>query len=386
MILVPAVATALIGTISIRLVWGLLSASPDTIHHYGPHGHGQPGILQSLLDGRPVFFGPRESMALIILILLITVIISILVTNRFLTSFVFRHIREPLDILSEGVDQIGQGHLDHRILYDEPDEFAPVCQAFNGMADRLKSSVEQTKRNEENRRLLLAGISHDLRSPLTSIRAYTEGLLDGVADSEEVRRQYLSTIQRKTDEIDRLVSQVFTYSKLDLSTTGESDARFSPDREILLFLKEQSAEYASRGLLLDAHLVPVWVPGDKALFHRILSNLCENSQKYRTKDPGHMTLSLEVSEARCLFTAWDDGPGVSEEELPRLFDVFYRGDKARRDPSGGSGLGLSIVSRCAEQLNGSIWAEHAASDGLAIRISLPLWEGNIDEEDINHRR
>ena len=373
MILVPVGATALVGIVSVRLLWGLMYASAEEIRHYGPRPHTHPQMALQLFDGHGVFFGPGEAMGTILLILILTSAATILLTNRFLTKFVFRHIREPLDILSDGVIQIGQGNLEHRIRYEAQDEFAPVCQAFNEMASRLKVSVEQTQQNEENRKLLLAGLSHDLRSPLTSLRAYTEGLMDGVAETEADRLKYLKTIHRKTEEIDHLVSQVFTYSKLDLAAAPPRQ-RFRLDRTIVAFLQEHGDDYERRGLVLRTRLCPATIQGDRTMLLRILANLCENSLKYRSHTPAHMTLTLENRGDRCLFTASDDGPGVPEEALPSLFDVFYRGDKARQHPASGSGLGLSIVRRCAAQMGGIVWAENAESGGLCIRIELPLAE------------
>lgn len=140
-------------------------------------------------------------------------------TNRFLTRFVFQKIEEPLEILAHGAEEIGTGNLDFRIQYGQngqQDEFASVCAAFDDMARRLKNSVERTRREEESRKELLASISHDLRSPLTSIRTYMEGLLDGVTQSAEAQTRYLRTIKKKTEEIERMVSQLFLFSKLDL--------------------------------------------------------------------------------------------------------------------------------------------------------------------------
>ena len=314
MILVPVGATALVGIVSVRLLWGLMYASAEEIRHYGPRPHTHPQMALQLFDGHGVFFGPGEAMGTILLILILTSAATILLTNRFLTKFVFRHIREPLDILSDGVIQIGQGNLEHRIRYEAQDEFAPVCQAFNEMASRLKVSVEQTQQNEENRKLLLAGLSHDLRSPLTSLRAYTEGLMDGVAETEADRLKYLKTIHRKTEEIDHLVSQVFTYSKLDLAAAPPRQ-RFRLDRTIVAFLQEHGDDYERRGLVLLTRLCPATIQGDRTMLLRILANLCENSLKYRSHTPAHMTLTLENRGDRCLFTASDDGPGVPEERV-----------------------------------------------------------------------
>lgn len=123
---------------------------------------------------------------------------------------------EPLELLSYGVDQISRGNLDYRLEYSKDDEFLPVCTAFNGMAERLERSVELARRNEENRKELLLDISHDLRSPLTSIRAYVEGLSDGVASTPEMQKRYLDTIKRKTEDIEKMVSALFAYSKLNM--------------------------------------------------------------------------------------------------------------------------------------------------------------------------
>ncbi|MGC4020199.1 MAG: HAMP domain-containing sensor histidine kinase [Muricomes sp.] len=150
------------------------------------------------------------------IVLLFAVFLSILLTNRFLTKFVFQKIERPLDILTDGVRQISDGNLERRIDYKEQDEFAPVCADFNEMAYRLKVSEERTRQHEQSRKELLVGISHDLRSPLTSIRAYVEGLLDGVAKTPESQIGYLEIIKNKAEDIDRMLSKIFLFSKMEL--------------------------------------------------------------------------------------------------------------------------------------------------------------------------
>ena len=373
MILVPAGAAALVGMISIRLIWGMLSASPDMIQRYGKRSGVHPELFMNLFGKHVFFLGPGEAVTVIVVILVITIVVAFFLTNRFLIRFVFRHISEPLEILTRGAEEIGQGHLDYRIGYEGRDEFAPACEAFDEMAGRLKRSVELTQANEENRKLLLAGISHDLRSPLTSIRAYTEGLIDGVADTREGQLQYLRIIQKKSDEIDRLVSQVFLYSKMDLKEEKHLDP-VRLDREIIAFLEEYAQEYADRGLILHAELIPVTVYGDSALLKRIFFNLCENSVKYKSSETGHLDLLLDVKEGNCILSFSDDGPGVKNEELPRLFEIFYRSDAARQNPAGGSGLGLSIVERCAAQMDGRVRADHSPGGGLMISVFLKVCE------------
>jgi signal transduction histidine kinase len=150
------------------------------------------------------------------IVMILGTLAVVFLTNRFLTQFVFRKIEEPLDILAAGVHQIRDGNLDYQINYENKDEFASVCEDFNDMAVRLKESVTMIQKQEKNRKELLAGISHDLRSPLTSIKAYSEGLLDGVAKTPESQKAYLQMIKTKTEEIDRMVSKLFLFSKMDM--------------------------------------------------------------------------------------------------------------------------------------------------------------------------
>ena len=335
------------------------------------------GTRQGHLDS-----GLKVILALAAIGLIFLIFLTILMTNRFLTRFVVRKIEEPLDLLSQGARRLGEGDVDFRIAYAGKDEFAPVCAAFNEMAIRLKESVERTRRDEENRKELLAGISHDLRSPLTSIRAYVEGLLDGVAKTEEAKQRYLRTIRTKAEDIDRLVSQLFLYSKLDLEGVPLEMRSLRLDTFLTAFVEESASDSRTRGMELTAGpLAPVTVSADPEQLHRVLANVLENSIKYKTKAIGHFRITLEENGHLVLA---DDGPGVPEEALPKLFDVFYRSDPARKNPAGGSGLGLAIAAKAVRAMGGAIQACSGPDGGLAIEIMLPK-EENRHAEDPDHR-
>ena len=326
--------------------------------------------------------GLKLAAALSGLMILFAIFLSILLTNRFLTRFVFRRVEEPLELLAAGVRRIGEGDLEYRIDYAGKDEFAPVCDAFNEMAERLKRSVERDRKDEESRKELLAGISHDLRSPLTSIRAYVEGLLDGVAQTEEARQRYLRTIRTKAEDIDRLVSQLFLYSKLDLEGVPMEMRPIRLDKFIAGFVEESAADSRARGLEVTAErLTPATVSADPEQLRRVLSNILENSIKYKTKEMGRLQITLEES-GRLLLA--DDGPGVPEEALPKLFDVFYRSDPARKNPAGGSGLGLAIASKAVRGMGGTIRAYNGPGGGLTIEIILQK-EAEDHAEDPDRR-
>lgn len=307
--------------------------------------------------------------------ILFLVLLTILITNKILTKHVFRRIAEPLDILTDGAGEIGNGNLDYQITYDRNDEFKPACEAFNDMAVRLKTSVERTRQNEEGRKELMAGISHDIRSPLTSIKAYVEGLLDGIAKTQEDRNKYLITIKRKAEDIDRMVEQMLTFSKIEMDEFPMEMTKFRLDQEIKKFISDVQGEYERKALIITAEdFAPCSVKADKQQLRRAIRNILDNSAKYKEKELANVSISLEKYDGTCKLTLTDDGPGVSEEAQGKLFDVFYRTDPARRNPAGGSGLGLAITAKSIQRMGGSIKAEKGEAGGLSIIITLPSVE------------
>ena len=164
-----------------------------------------------------VFRGAKAIAAVYGGTVLLALLASVVFTNLYLTKNLFRHISEPLDTLVSGVQRIRDGDLDTPIGYETADEFKPACDAVDEMAARLKASLEAQSRQQQQKQELIAGMSHDLKSPLTSIRAYTEGLLDGVAKDDAARTRYLQTIYAKESELEALVNRLFSFAKLDLS-------------------------------------------------------------------------------------------------------------------------------------------------------------------------
>ncbi|WP_322907703.1 sensor histidine kinase [Paenibacillus sp. SGZ-1009] len=302
------------------------------------------------------------------------VLITIFFTNRFLTHFVFKHINQPLHMLIEGVQQIRDGNLDTRIRYHGKDEFAGVCHDFNDMAEKLKQSMQLIQRQENNRKELLASISHDLRSPLTSIRAYSEGLLDGVANTPEARHNYIQMIKTKAEDIDRMVAKIFLFSKMDMGDYPYDPELLDVNRELESLVRATIAEYADRGLDIQLELAaePARIFADPLQLDSIFTNIMENSLKYRQHERGLLQIQTIVQREQIIIYLTDNGPGVPEQSLGHLFDVFYRSDPSRNNPNKGSGLGLAITAKAVERMGGSIKALHAPSGGLRIIIRLPL--------------
>lgn len=312
--------------------------------------------------------------------MLVLLVLSIVLTNRFLTRFMFRRVEEPLHLLTDGVSRISRGEWDHPIPYDRPDEFAPVLSAFNDMAARLKEPAEQSAAEEQSRRELFAGISHDLRSPLTSVRAYTEALLDGVAKTPEDTQRYLTKIRRHEAELEHLTEALFLYTKMELKDYPVHWQTLDLRAEIGRICEENPP---------DAHIeidlsgvLPFQVSADPFLLERMVLNLPDNNRKYRRGAVAHVQIFTARSDSHILLSVSDDVIGVPDALLPRLFDPFYRTDPARRDPAGGSGLGLAIVREAAVHLGGSVFAENRPGGGL--RVTIALQEARNDGEHSDH--
>lgn len=321
--------------------------------------------------GRETYSELKVSLVLSAIVIAFTIFLSILFTNRFLTKFVFQRIEEPLSILAGGVHEIRDGNLDYRIAYGQEDEFRPVCEDFNEMAVRLKQSVDRMQAQEKSRRELIAGISHDLRSPLTSIQAYVEGLLDGVARTPQSQKRYLETIKQKAEELAHIISQLFLFSKMELGEYSENLQLLSLDEKISETVSSVRDEYERQGLEIHTNLVPAGISADPMYLHRIFMNILENSLKYKREGKANLWICLEELPGGYRLSFADDGPGVAEEALPHLFEVFYRSDPSRQNPGKGSGLGLAIVANAVQSMGGHVQALANEPQGLIIRIDFP---------------
>lgn len=344
-------------------------------------------LLYSDLSDELAYNQYHMRLTIVIIITIISVILAIIITNHFLTHFIFRKIKQSLDLLANGVHEISDGNLDYRSVYTENDEFAPINQDFNNMAAQLKQSVELTQKQEQSRKELLAGISHDLRSPLTSIKAYVEGLLDGVAKTPETQTSYMRVIKTKAEDIDRMVSKLFLFSKMDLGNYPYDPEIFDLTQELTCFVEAMKEEYEAMGLKISIeHMEPgITIYADPVQMRSIFVNILENSLKYNNKDQAKAVLIVQREGQVVRILIDDNGPGVPEQALDKLFDVFYRSDPSRSNPNMGSGLGLAIVSKSVSKMDGNIHAENLEQGGLRMVIELPIAvKEEDDEENINH--
>jgi signal transduction histidine kinase len=303
--------------------------------------------------------------------MLIVMVAVIFLTNRILTRRMVKSVESPLDTLSYGVEQIKSGNLSFRLDYLGKDEFSPVCAAFNEMAERLQNSEVSRVRDEESRRELIAGISHDLRTPLTSVKAYLEGIEKDVAQTPEQREKYFSTINGKIVDLENIINKLFLFAKLDTNDFPMNMECVNIDSEISEMISGLSEEYGKKGLVLKIlHPLPnALVSIDKVLLLNVFLNILENSVKYKTMEIGTAAISGDLENGRAIIRIADNGRGVSEDVLDRIFDVFYRVDPSRGQE--GNGLGLAVSAKIIHRMGGEIYAE-SADGGLAIVIALPI--------------
>ena len=323
--------------------------------------------------------------ALFTMLMLSILLIIVYLTNFTLTKRISNRIMTSIGILTNGVHEISSGNLTYRIKYNNNDEFDAVCTDFNEMANRLSDMVKQRQVDENSRKELIAGISHDLRTPLTSIKAYIEGLKKGVASTPQMQEKYLDTIQNKTEDIEYIISQLFLFSKMDIGEFPFNLETVDIGVELDKMIAEFTDEYKDRGLAVSLKETTqgVFVSVDIVQFRNVVQNILENTVKYGRKDNAHTEIFCRKSNnsKQISITIKDNGSGVSEEMLTKMFEVFYRGDISRNNPSQGSGLGLAISSKIIERLGGSITAENAKEGGLSVIITLPELSGQPERKE-----
>jgi len=323
------------------------------------------------------FHNPSRTFLPVTVVYLIVVIV---LANILIAKYISRRIMNPINTLANGVHEISNGNLTHRIDYNKGDEFDAVCADFNEMAARLHEMVQQRQMDEKNRKELIAGISHDLRTPLTSVKAYIEGLRKGIAATPEKQEKYLATIQNKTEDIEYIINQLFIFSKIDIGEFPLNLEVVDIGDELGKMVAGFEDEYREIGLrvVFSKNTQGDFAQIDVVQFRNVLQNILGNSVKYSGRGGSvQAEITCQNHSGKVVISIKDNGVGVPDDLLTKMFDIFVRGDASRNNPAGGSGLGLAISAKIIEQLGGTIRAENVDEGGLAVIITLPLYEGGM---------
>ncbi len=309
-----------------------------------------------------------------VIVLIVCVLAVIIVMNTFLTWWISRSILIPLKKLRIGSRKIKDGELDFKVDYNKSDEFGTLCRDFDEMRGHLKVSVEERLRYEKYRTELLSGISHDLRTPLTSIKGYIEGLIDGIADTPDKQKRYYNAIHTRANDMEGLVDNLSTYTHLENGQDHYDFKCLELNDYLDKVIREYQIDSVSNKVKIQCDFTEKKLPVriDDQKLHRVILNIFSNSIKYRIKENSFIKVETGQNDGYAIMRIMDDGPGVNSEDLQHIFECFYRGDASRTRPGDGSGLGLSIVKQIVEGHNGKLKAENRG--GLSITIWIPLCE------------
>jgi two-component system sensor histidine kinase BaeS len=280
-----------------------------------------------------------------------------------------RLLVRPLRKLAAATGHLSTGRYDVRVPVDTDDEFGRLARDFNAMALSLD-------KNEQARRQFVADISHELRTPLAILGGEIEAIQDGIQD---LSLESISSLQVEVFRINRLVDDLYQLALSDVGALAYRKANADLADVLSDSLDRARPKLAERNLRLGVLLPqsPVMVFADETRLTQLFDNLLDNSRKY-TDSGGSLDIKLEVADGAATVDISDSGPGVTDEELSRLFDRLYRVETSRNRASGGAGLGLAICRNIVEAHEGAIEALHSPTGGVWIRITLPL-SGGINE-------
>lgn len=360
--------------------------------YYADNSEGQVFLITNLSKLLPYW---RNSLRDLMLCFLLIIVI----TGTMLIVWLYHSIVKPLNILHIATMQIGAGNLDNPVRVTTSDEIGELCRDFEEMRIRLKSILEERIQYEQDTRDMMSSISHDLKTPLTAIKGYAEGLIDGVAKTPDKQEQYLKTIINKAVDMTYLVDELSLFAKIEQNalpynfTTIDIGEYFDDCIEDMVF----DLEAHKIKIVYENHTAPgTLITADPEQLKRVINNISGNSVKYMDKKDGILKISIQdvvplpvspplyrqinedgtdvmppkVQEEFIRVEISDNGPGIDKRDLPFIFDRFYRADASRNSSKGGSGLGLAIVQKIISDHGGKIWAASTLGNGLSIYFTL----------------
>ena len=299
----------------------------------------------------------------------LSVLLILALTAGVMTIWIYRGTMVPIKKLQVATKNIKEGNLDFTIDYDEPDEMGDLCRNFEDMRKRLKESTEEKMAAEKENRALISNIAHDLKTPITAVKGYSEGILDGVADTPEKQERYIRTIYNKANEMDRLLNELTLYSKIDTNRIPYNFKKINVSDYFNDCIEEIGLDLETRGIGLtyfnyaDENIVII---ADPEQLMRVVNNIVTNAIKYMDKQKGQINVRIKDVGDFIQVEIEDNGKGISARDLPYIFDRFYRTDSSRNSSTGGSGIGLSIVKKIIEDHGGKIWATSKEKTGTTM--------------------
>lgn len=318
--------------------------------------------------------------------LLIDIVISVLLiltlTACMLTIWIYRSIVTPIKKLQTAAENIREGNLDFQVEVASEDEIGELCFAFEQMRQRLKDNAEEKMNNESENRALISNIAHDLKTPITAVKGYSEGILDGVANTPEKVDKYVRTIYNKATEMDTLINELTLYSKIDTNRIPYNFSKLNVTDYFNDCIEEIGLDLEAKGIGLSYYnyvSADILIIADPEQLRRVISNIIGNSVKYMNAQRGFISIRIKDVGDFIQVEMEDNGIGIAQQNLPYIFDRFYRTDASRNSATGGSGIGLSIVKKIIEDHGGKIWATSKEGNGTTMYFVIRKYQEVINE-------
>ncbi len=306
----------------------------------------------------------------------IVALIAFTITLIGLGWFLGRMVVRPLAATSRAAHDVAGGDLDITLPDSRVREVAEVNHAFTGMSEALRESLAQQARIEQERRLFIGAVVHDLRTPLFALRGYLDGLAAGVADTPERRQHYLEVARAKADALEHLITDLFDFTRLEY--LDQTPATEPLDLGALLRQivdgRQPTVDERRVTLAVDLPAHPLMVEADRHMLARVVENLLDNALRY-TPAGGHITLRAASDDGHVTFRVEDSGPGIPPEDLPHIFAPLYRGESSRNRRTGGAGLGLTVARRILRAHGGDLTAANRPAGGAVFTATIPLKAG-----------
>lgn len=303
----------------------------------------------------------------------IAAVLVLVLTASLLIVWIYTGINVPLMKLRKATHNIAEGNLDFTLEAESDDEIGDLCRDFEEMRRRLYESNEEKIQYDRESKELISNISHDLKTPITAIKGYVEGIMDGVADTPEKMDHYIRTIYNKANDMDRLINELTFYSKIDTNRIPYTFNKINVSsyfedccEEVGLDLESKNIDFSYFNYVDEN----VEVIADAEQMKRVINNIIGNSIKYMDKPKGRINIRVKDVGDFVQIEIEDNGRGIGPKELPYIFDRFYRTDASRNSSMGGSGIGLSIVKKIVEDHGGKIWATSKPGKGTVMYFVL----------------
>ena len=316
--------------------------------------------------------------------LVLAMAVILILTSALITAWVNQDIYKPIKELSIAMRKIAEGDFDYRLPDMQEGEIGHLHDNYEQMRLQLKENAEEKMQNEKKSKELVSNISHDLKTPITSIKGYVEGIMDGVADTPEKMDKYIKTIYNKANDMDRLINELTTYSGIDSNKIPYHFHVLNIADYFQDCVEEVGLDLEQKDIQLNyTNLAPAdtCIVADPEQLKKVINNIISNSVKYMGHDKGIIDIRILDEGESVRIEIEDNGKGIAAKDIGNIFERFYRTDSSRNSLQGGSGIGLSIVKKIIEDHGGYVWATSKEGEGTCMHFVIRKYTDKKENND-----